>query len=175
MTELPPRPDNIPKAPQSVYKTDWKGFPDWLGYERKKKIYRISYEKAKEIVHEADINSASEYFRWTKGELKRKKVDFPDFLPKHPQESFKNKGWISWGDFLSTGRVATRLIKYKSFKEVKKFALSLKLNSYREWREHLNNNKVPPEIPRYPDDIYRGKGWKSWPDFLGYELKHKKK
>ena len=27
-------PDNIPKTPQAVYKTEWKGWPDFLGKKK---------------------------------------------------------------------------------------------------------------------------------------------
>src|SRR4051812_19273820 len=29
--------------------------------------------------------------------------------------------------------------------------------------------KVPPGIPSRPDQVYKGKGWKGWDDFLGIE------
>ena len=37
-----------------------------------------------------------------------KSYKIPDFIPKTPREVFLNKGWVSWGDFLGTGKIANK-------------------------------------------------------------------
>lgn len=62
-------------------------------------------------------------------------------------------------------RVGT--INWRSFTEAKQYALTLKLESNEEWRNFLKLNIKPADIPANPDKVYLGKGWESWPDFLG--------
>ena len=56
--------------------------------------------------------------------------------------------------------------KYRSFKEARKFARSLKLSGRKEWREYLKSGKRPDDIPSRPDGTYK-KEWKGLGDFLG--------
>ena len=38
-----------------------------------------------------------------------------------------------------------------------------------EWFDACREKKLPPEVPRQPNYMYRGKGWISYADFLGIE------
>ena len=66
-------------------------------------------------------------------------------------------------------------MKYRSFKEARKFARSLKLITHEDWKKYAKSGKKPANIPATPNNVYKNKGWVSWPDFLGYEPKRKKK
>ena len=93
---------------------------------------------------------------------------------------YKNKGWISIGDWLGTNRIATQNRVYYSIEDAKKFVHKLNLKSQKEWliykQGKLKGKKQLLEsIPRNPYKVYRDNGWISWPDFLGYEPKQKKK
>ena len=55
--------------------------------------------------------------------------------------------------------------KWRSFKEAKKFARSLKLKNLGDWRTYCTSGKKPKDIPSRPDVKY--KEWISYPDFLG--------
>jgi hypothetical protein len=84
----------------------------------------------------------------------------------------------SWEDFL--GQRLSRKKSYRSFESARKFARKLGLKSTREWRMYYQGKlkdlpPIPSDIPATPDNIYKNKGWISWPDFLGYEPKRKKK
>ena len=93
---------------------------------------------------------------------------FPKNIPSAPNFSYKNKGWINWGDFLGTKFVSKQLRKYASFKDAQKYAKPLKLKSSYEWFKHIKRiNKLPSNIPTSPHRQYKDKGWKGWPDFLG--------
>ena len=58
---------------------------------------KISYEEAKNwlIGNKSDIKTKKLWEKYTK------EKDFPSFLPKDAFQSYRNKGWISWMDFLS--------------------------------------------------------------------------
>ena len=91
----------------------------------------------------------------------------PDDLPTHPDRTYKNKGWINWGDFLGTGRVADQKKKYRSFEEARKFVRSLKLKDNSEWKKFTKSGNKPNDIPANPYQTYTNHGWKGIPDWLG--------
>ena len=44
------------------------------------------------------------------------------------------------------------------------------MNFNSDWKKLYEQGKIPKDIPKYPDDIYKNKGWKKkggWGDFLG--------
>ena len=42
------------------------------------------------------------------------------------------------------------------------------LEARQAWYQYYDTHYVPPDIPRDPDIVYAGKGWKGWCDFLGW-------
>ncbi|MHC4932493.1 MAG: hypothetical protein ACYTGV_09930 [Planctomycetota bacterium] len=67
-----------------------------------------------------------------------------------------------------------RRVKYSSFTRARTFARKLGLSSPKDWKLWVAG-KVgdrlprPRHIPVFPQNVYHGKGWRGWPDFLGYE------
>ena len=55
---------------------------------------------------------------------------------------------------------------WRSFKETRKFAHSLKLNGKTEWEVYRKSDKRPNDIPTNPQQVYK-KEWIDWGDFLG--------
>jgi hypothetical protein len=80
------------------------------------------------------------------------------------------------GDWLGTGTVANFLKVYRPFEEARKYARSLKLKNVKEWYSFCKG-KLPKkgtlseDIPAYPNQTYKNKGWINWPDWLGTEKK----
>lgn len=64
--------------------------------------YKLSYFDVKNWVKNFNIKSKNNWYSF----LKSYKI--PDFIPKTPREVFLNKGWVSWGDFLGTGKIANK-------------------------------------------------------------------
>jgi hypothetical protein len=156
---------NIPSNPHQVYKgKGWKGFGDWLGTDRiaAQDMQFMSYIEAQEYVSKLNIKTLKEWNQyWRKNER-------PIDLPSAPQSTYKNKGWISWGDFLGTGRISDNLKKYRSFKEARKFARKLKLKSQVEWFEYCKSGNKPDDIPRRVNNSsHYINEWNGWADFLG--------
>ena len=64
--------------------------------------------------------------------------------------------------------------EFLPFEEAREFVHGLKLKSLREWQAYCHGDLKdtkglrPPDIPSHPDMVYKGKGWKGYPDFLGY-------
>jgi superfamily II DNA or RNA helicase len=155
-------PENIPANPGKTYKN--KGFvsmPDFLGY--KSRWEWMPFEDAREFIKNMDLKSSKEYINAYKKGL------IPKNIPFAPRTVYKNKGWISMGDWLGTGRVSDNLIKFIEFEEARKYVRCLGLSTHKQWREFINSGKKPKNIPSGADKVYKMKGWKGWADFLGKE------
>lgn len=91
------RPKDIPGNPSRVYKNKgWKGFGDWLGngtVSNQNKVF-LPFQDAKKYAHNLKLSTVKEwndYFRKNKR---------PSNIPRNPPQTYKNKGWVSWQDFL---------------------------------------------------------------------------
>ena len=71
------------------------------------------------------------------------------------------------GDWLGTGRVSNRLKEFIVFSKARKFARSLKLKNREAWITYVKSGGLPSGIPASPSNIYKGKGWKGYGDWLG--------
>jgi len=157
-------PNFIPLSPREVFLNNgWVSWGDFLGTNRiqdnKKTEKYISYNDAKKYIKE-NLNEITTLKMW-KEYTKNNKI--PEIIPNRPERYYnnKNRGWISWGDFLGTGRIANQHKKeiFLSYKEAKKYIYN-KASSIKEFHK-----KRPENIPSNPDKYY--KEWKSWCEFLG--------
>jgi hypothetical protein len=166
------RPCFIPSSPNRTYKkSGWISWPDWLrdskAISRKTRNFK-SYEEAKSFVRTLELKGAKEWFKYNREGNK------PTDIPANPENTYKNEGWVSWGDFLGTGNVANYKKNFRTFKDARKFVRSLNFNSSFEWYKYSSGNlfempKKPDDIPYCPSRTYKNKGWNGWADFLGYE------
>jgi len=127
--------------------------------------YELSYEEVKKWVKEnLEISSG------TKWEKYCKKNNLPDFIPVSPREVYLNRGWISWGDFLGTGRISDNFVNYITYDEAKLWMKENmpQIDSDRKFKESAKNNLIPNFIPNRPERYYKYKnrGWINWGDFL---------
>ncbi len=157
------KPPDIPARPHSTYKEKgWISWPDWLGTDTvatQKRKYR-SFKEARKFVHALNLKTQKEWNNYCKSGNK------PRDIPNAPHVVYKSQGWVSLGDWLGTGRIAAKKIKFFSFDEGRQYARNLRLKSQSEWRNYIKNNKKPNNIPSHPDRTYKNKGWISWPDWL---------
>ena len=146
-------PKDIPKAPRSVYAKQFEGWSEFLGYKS-----WISYEKATEYVQSLKLTNQKEWLSYTKSK------NFPKDIPKAPDKFYKE--FKSIGDFLGTESVATYLRKYRSYKEAKKYAQSLKFENGKDWFKYSKSKNFPKDIPANPNRVYKNE-FKGMGDFLG--------
>jgi superfamily II DNA or RNA helicase len=158
------KPDDIPAYPEQTYKDrGWLGVGDWLGtgiIASQLIIYR-PYPEAREFVKTLGIKNRSEWRQYCKHGL------LPDDIPANPDQTYKDKGWLGFGDWLGTGRIATFLKRYRSFKEARKFVRTLGLENRSEWVEYCKGGDKPDDIPAYPEQTYKDRGWLGVGDWLG--------
>lgn len=154
------KPRDIPNKPNSVYKQEWKGWPDWTGINTKKiKFKKLRpFQEAREYIRSLKLHGIKEWNLYSKSGKK------PKDIPSTPNLVYKNE-WVGIEDWL--GHIATRGPKtYRSFEEARSFTHSLKLANSYEWHEYCKSDKKPKDIPSNPDRVYKNE-WKGIPDWLG--------
>jgi len=101
---------------------------------------------------------------WRKYRKSRKR---PDDIPYEPAESYKNKGWEGYGDWLGTGTIATHLRTFRKFENARAFVHKLKLRSREKCNDYCKSGQKPVDIPTNPHRTYKNRGWKGMADWLG--------
>lgn len=157
------KPEGLPSAPNMTYKNSgWKGFGDYFGtgkvanYNKK---YR-EFKKAREFARSLKLRTVSEWREYCKSGQN------PDDISGSPHNTYKNEGWIGYGDWLGTGRVVDGEQDWLSFEEARKFAHNLKLKGKEHWMRFAKTNEKPKNIPTTANRVYKDE-WKGWADFLG--------
>jgi len=124
-----------------------------------KKKYR-SFEDARKFVLGLNLKSSNEWNEFCKSNKK------PKDIPKTPRYVYKND-YKNMGDWLGTGNIspADKSKGFLQFKKAKKFVLSLKLKSQKEWFEYCKSGNKPNNIPQSPHRTYAE--FKGYGDWLG--------
>jgi hypothetical protein len=160
------KPNDIPANPNQTYAKDgWAGMGDWLGtgtIASRLREYR-PFKEARDFARSLKLKSQTEWLDYTKSGKK------PNDVPANPDRTYAEVGWVGMGDWLGTGTIASHLREYRSFKEARAFARSLKLKSGAEWLEYCRSGEKPADIPDHPRPKYSGAGWAGWADWLGYQ------
>ena len=156
------RPLDIPTNPQVAYRSEWKGWGDFLNTGNTKNSF-LPFPKARSIARGLGLDNMGAYRAAARART------LPPGLPKDPYAAYHNSGWQSWNDWLGTSHPSTQEKdrKKKPFCEVLNFARSLGLQSKTEWFQWAKSGKRPIDIPVNPADSYKGKGWQGWAHFLG--------
>jgi superfamily II DNA or RNA helicase len=180
------KPPDIPFKPYNAYKEQWKGWNHWLGtdnvnnWQTSKQFFTLA--QAKEYIEKnckGLISSQSQYNKWVKSEIKGLPKK-PKQMPSAPWQTYKkDPDWKGLGDFLSTGRIASReveYIHYDSAKNIlKKFALKNREEYFRWYKD--NNEKMLKKgffLPKYCNQTYKSE-WEGWNIFLNNKNPHGKK
>jgi hypothetical protein len=153
------KPNDIPSNPNIVY-DDWAGYGDWLG-TRARRGNRRRFSKARAFARSLNLKSTAEWFAYAKT------LEKPDDIPANPKGIYEGDGWAGMGDWLGTGRIASHLKEYLSFRKARAFVRSLNLKSETEWRAYTKSSKMPDDIPAGPSRTYAKDGWAGMGDWLG--------
>ena len=125
-----------------------------------KKKFR-DFKSAREFVRGLKLKGQVEWKEYCKSSNK------PEDIPTAPNQTYKNKGWVSFGDWLGTGNVANFNKQFRDFKSAREFVRGLKLKGHAEWQEYCKSSNKPEDIPTAPYKTYKNKGWVSFGDWLG--------
>ena len=87
-------PDDVPKTPWKVYE-EWTNWNDFLGTKPLNKNREfLSFEDAKKFVRRKNFKTTVEWDSF------KNSAKYPDFLPKAPNQKYKNDGWKGLKSFL---------------------------------------------------------------------------
>ena len=158
------KPEDIPSSPSETYKNEgWISYGDWLGTTTiaTQQLNFKDFQQAREFTQKLGLKSKSEWFTYCKSGKK------PIEIPGNPSQSYINKGWKGWGDWLGTGTTAPQNIIYKKYSEAKELIKKIELKTGKDWKAYCQSGKKPKDIPNAPQVVYKNKGWISWKDWLG--------
>jgi len=155
-------------------KIDEREFLHTLQLQSWGRLERLSwrpFDEARMFVHGLGLGSTGEwlsYARTGRRGLPNKPIDIPSF----PDKVYRKSGWAGMGDWLGTGFVATRNRQFRTFKDARRFARQLNLQSANEWRKYCKDERLglprrPDDIPQSPESRYADDGWRGFGDFLG--------
>jgi len=137
-------PIGIPYSPYVTYKgKGWISYADYFGI--KPRLEKpLPFDKARELIQKLRIQSAVDYYKLSRD---RK---LPNGLPPSPSVAYRNKGWISWYDFLGNESPIEPLPFREAVKIVRKMGIK---SSTQYFRLHAEG-KLPKGLPNYPDEVY---------------------
>ena len=127
-------------------------------------VGRVNYrtfEDARAFVRGLGLKSSSEWRAY--GNTGKRPCD----IPSNPNRTYAGIGWVGWGDWLGTGRIADQLHEYRSFKKARTFVHQLGLQTGDEWEDYCRSGKKPFDIPAAPWAVYGKADWVGMSDWLG--------
>lgn len=155
------KPDNIPREPAGYYKQNWISWADWFSENaipiRGKRM--LSFEEARTFARTLNLKGKDDWGKFAESNNR------PHYIPVDPRQSYKNKGWISWNDWLGT-KIDPRNVNFKNYEDAKKSIMYFGIKNQNEWVKFVKTDKKPIDIPANPRQYYE-KEWKGWGDWLG--------
>ena len=140
-------------------------------WSRLAKLSWRPFDEARAFVHRLNLKNHLEWRKFAVGQLPQK-GQLPPEIPAAPEQTYKNQGWISYGDWLGTGIIAPRLRQYRPFIKARAFVHRLKLKNREEWQKFSRGQlpqkgSLPADIPATPEQTYKNQGWINLGDWLG--------
>lgn len=117
----------------------------------------LSFNEARKFVWDLNLKNEKEWREFLKSDKR------PWNLTTNPSSLYKEKGWISFGDWL--GNTKGWDGEYLDFESARDFVRNKNLRSQKDWYEYVRTKK-PDNIPSNPQSVYKDK-WKSLPDWIG--------
>jgi len=170
------KPSNAPTHPAVVYKNHgWNGWYDFLGIEptdskivkhsfeegekdspkekKTNKVCFLPFEEAREFARSQNLKSYKEWVEF------KKSGKMPGHIPMLPYLVYKNHGWSGIHDWLG--------YDFLPFEKARDFVRSLRIKNISDWKEFKNSSRMPSDIPKSPQFVYKDSGWRGFIDWLG--------
>ena len=122
----------------------------------------LQFEEARAYVREVGLESKEQWVEWCSAGHR------PEDIPRNPHEKYADDEWLSWRDWLGYGEGQTAMNTFLEFEVARESVWEVGLKSQEQWEQWCREGLRPDTIPYSPDVTYKGEGWLSWPDWLGY-------
>ena len=122
----------------------------------------MSLEQARNFVRHLNLKNEPEWKIYAKSGFR------PDNIPANPFLRYRDKGWLSYADFLgfNVGYVSKKPVIFLPFKKARKYVCKLKFRSVQQWKDYCKSGKKPENIPSNPYGRYnKFRNYKHW---MGY-------
>jgi hypothetical protein len=161
-------PTDIPRSPPDVYRSEWKGYPDFLGYEPWRPVHQPvqsfrSFRKTRMFAQALKMNSRAEWLIFARSKRR------PEDIPPDPDKTFAGQ-WSGWPDFLGYKLKLRRRpasMPWQPFAKAREFVRSLNLKSSADWHAFVRSGRCPSDLPSNPQQVY-AHDWLGIPNFLGF-------
>ena len=107
----------------------------------------LPFEEARSFVRKMKLRSVKQWNEYSSS------GERPYNIPQDPGRVYSQE-WISWPDWMGYMRIANQHRVWRPFKEARKFARSLKLKNWEEWKAFCKSDKRPIDIPYSPKRAY---------------------
>jgi superfamily II DNA or RNA helicase len=158
------RPNGIPANPADSYQgRGWQGWAHFLGTKNIKAgdvVYR-DFSGARQWARSLGLRSQKEW------QVLALSNQLPADIPSKPAHVYRQRGWISIGDWLGKGERHSKNRPWRNYVEARDHIRALGLGSWSEFLELCRSGNIPADVPTQPDRVYRKSGWKSRGDWLG--------
>jgi len=112
--------------------------------EEKQDHRYLSFAEARAYVRRLGLKTQREWFAWAASHQR------PPEIPKWPETTYTE--YVDLKDWLGTRKV------YRSFEEAREYARSLGITKFEEWKALDRKKALPADIPKNPQDYYKGQG-----------------
>lgn len=153
-------PDDIPADPRSVYKSDFKGWGDWLdtGYVCARLREYLPFEEARAFVRALGLKGQIAWKAYCASGAK------PDTIPTNPDNVY-SADFQGYGNWLGTGKRAPGR-NFLPFDEARAFVHTLGLTGVSAWRRYCASGTKPDTLPASPEQVYEAT-FAGYGDWLG--------
>ena len=155
------RPSNIPSNPQLEYKENgWKGWGNFLrtGSTANQNREFLPFAKARDYIRELGLQTWEDWYSILN--------NLPENIPKAPNITYCNEGWIDMKDWLGS-KVMRGQSRFLDFEEARRYTRKQGFTSTSQWDEFRCSDDFPEFLPQAPHDSYKETGWQGIGDFLG--------
>lgn len=95
-------PSDIPRNPNEVYLSSWKGWGHWLGTGNPRPNNDLmTYRQARKYIRSKGIRTSREY-------QQHRKLNPGSRLPANPEKRYGKEGWETWHSFTGQSRIRKR-------------------------------------------------------------------
>ena len=157
-------PAGIPDNPEVAYKSQFLGWPDFLGANLRP---ILSFDVAQQLTAKMGFSTLTQWRNYFTGNLKNA-MPIPKGLTAYPDMDYVSE-FQGYNDWFRRQRS-----QFLGIRKAKEFVQGLPINCEKEWWEYVRGEMtdlpdLPLDIPAMPSIVY-GRYWHGFDDFLNAKV-----